>query len=87
MKFSHEERAVIQDIMELHKRAEILRVSSDMIYTGSEMSKIREELCVQVKEYDEKIMEMMVKLFEASSYDEIMDDYMDYQENYRWYDK
>ena len=83
MKFTQEERTMIQDIMELHKRAEILRVSSDMIDTGLEMSKIREELCTQVKEYDEKIMEMMVKLFEASSYDEIMDDYMDYQENYR----
>lgn len=78
MKFTQEERATIHKLLVINRNAELSRAAANMIFFGPVSSCLEVELNAQANRYDEEVAEMMVKLFCAEDFAEVMEDYEEY---------
>ena len=81
MKFTQEERAMIHKTLLAAQRAGVMRATAEMISMQPVSEDIKEELNQQANLYDKKTETMLVELFEADSYDQVIDDYTKYLQN------
>ena len=78
MKFTQEERATIHKLLVVNRNAELSRAAANMIFFGPASSGLEVELNAQANKYDEEVAEMMVQLFGAEDFAEVMEDYEEY---------
>lgn len=78
MKFTQEERAMIHKLLVVNRNAELSRAAANMIFFGSVSSGLEAELNARANKYDEEVAEIMVKLFDADDFAEVMEDYEEY---------
>ena len=78
MKFTQEERATIHKLLVINRNAELSRAAAKMIFFGPVSSGLEVELNAQANKYDEEVAEMMVQLFGAEDFAEVMEDYEEY---------
>lgn len=83
MKFTQEERATIHKLLVVNRNAEFSRAAANMIFFGPVSSGLEVKLNAQANRYDEEVAEMMVKLFGADDFAEVMEDYEKYLDKNR----
>ena len=78
MKFTQEERAMIHKLLLVNRNAELCRAAANMMSCSYVSSSLENNLNGQANKFDEEVGEIMVELFDADDFDQVMEDYVDY---------